>query len=100
MKKKHLHLKSFSNSYKKSQIIYIFISNVYVIFTLIEIKIIIKYIYYVMMKDFNGWLDYYIAPWIYPGMVLIGVVCYFVVHIIQMKKIKKIPMEQALKNVE
>ena len=42
-----------------------------------------------MMKDFNGWLDYYIAPWIYPGMVLIGVVCYFVVHIIQMKKIKK-----------
>ena len=61
---------------------------------------IIKYIYYVMMKDFNGWLDYYIAPWIYPGMVLIGVVCYFVVHIIQMKKIKKIPMEQALKNVE
>ena len=25
------------------------------------------------MKDFNGWLDYYIAPWIYPGMVLIGV---------------------------
>lgn len=61
---------------------------------------IIKYIYYAMMKDFNGWLDYYIAPWIYPGMVLIGVVCYFVVHIIQMKKIKKIPMEQALKNVE
>lgn len=61
---------------------------------------IIKYIYYVMMEDFNGWLDYYIAPWIYPGMVLIGVVCYFVVHIIQMKKIKKIPMEQALKNVE
>ena len=37
-------------------------------------------IYYVMMQQFNGWLTYYVAPWVYPAMIAIGIVCYLVVH--------------------
>ena len=57
-------------------------------------------IYYVMMQQFNGWLTYYIAPWIHPAMIAIGIVCYLVVYMIQMKRIRRIPMGRALKDME
>ena len=60
----------------------------------------IKVIYYLMMKEYSGWLTYYIAPWIYPTMFVLGMLCYLVVYIIQSKKIRRIPLSQALKNVE
>ncbi len=61
---------------------------------------VIRGIYYVMMQDFSGWLTYYVAPWIYPAMLGIGAACYLVVHGIQMRKIEKIPLSQALKTME
>ena len=57
-------------------------------------------IYYVMMQQFNGWLTYYVAPWVYPAMIAIGIVCYLVVYMIQMKRIRRIPMGRALKDME
>ena len=60
----------------------------------------IKIIYYIMMKEFSGWLTYYIAPWIYPTMFALGMFCYLIVYMIQSRKIRKIPLAQALKNVE
>lgn len=62
--------------------------------------LLIHVIYYIMMQDFAGWLTYYIAPWIYPVMFVIGVVCYLLVHWLQLRKIRRIPMSQALKNIE
>ena len=53
-----------------------------------------------MMQQFNGWLTYYVAPWVYPAMIAIGIVCYLVVHMIQMKRIRRIPMGRALKDME
>lgn len=61
---------------------------------------IIKWIYYVMMLEYNGWLTYYIAPWVYPVMFAIGFACYIVVHFIELKKIRRIPLAEALKNME
>lgn len=61
---------------------------------------IIKLLYFTMMQDYNGWLTFYIAPYVLPSTVLIGGLSYVVVHIIQMKKIKKISMSQALKDME
>lgn len=61
---------------------------------------IIKGLYFAMMQDFNGWLTYYIAPYVLPLTVVIGGLSYIVVHFIQSKKIKKIPMSQALKDME
>ena len=60
----------------------------------------IKEIYYAMMLEYSGWLTYYIAPWIYPAILAIGIACYVVVHFIQTKRIRKIPMSQGLKDME
>ncbi len=59
-----------------------------------------KIIYLAMMKEMNGWLTFYIAPHIFPLMMLLGLLSYGVVHILQMRKIKKVPMSYALKNTE
>lgn len=50
-----------------------------------------------MLKQMNGWINFYLAPWVYPAMVIVGAVCYFIVHSLQMKKIRKIPLSTALK---
>lgn len=61
---------------------------------------IIDLIYYEMMKEYSGWLTFYIKPEIYGEMFIIGMVAYILIAIMQFRKIKKIPMDQALKNVE
>ena len=63
-------------------------------------ELTIRAIYYALMQEFNGWLTYYIAPYVYPAMIIMGILCYAVVNFIQLNRIKKIPMSQALKNVE
>ena len=59
-----------------------------------------KGIYYLMMQEINGWLTFYVAPWIYFAMVAMGIVCYSIVHWIQMRRIRRIPLARALKNME
>ena len=61
---------------------------------------VIKLIYYTMMMEYSGWLTFWIAPWIAPGMLIIGMLCYTVVSVILLRKIRKIPLSQALKNME
>lgn len=64
-------------------------------------KIIIGYLYFVMMSDFvSGWLTLWIKPTIYIEMFILSILCYSVVSLFQMRRIKKIPMDEALKNVE
>ena len=60
----------------------------------------IKVIYYIMMKAFAGWLTFYVAPWGVPLLVITGVFCYFLVNFVLMRRIRKIPMADALKDVE
>lgn len=64
-------------------------------------SLIIKMIYDPMMRDaFNGWLPYYVQPVVYPEMFFMGVAAYAVIECILYRKMKKIPMDEALKNVE
>ena len=62
--------------------------------------LIIRKLYYFFMGDMKGWLTFYIKPDIYWQMFLIGMASYFVVELILSRKIRKIPMSDALKNVE
>ena len=48
----------------------------------------------------SGWMPIYMAPWIFPLMFVLSFACYLVISLLQMKRIKKIPMDEALKNVE
>lgn len=53
-----------------------------------------------MLQSFSGWLPYYIAPEIYPKMIFCGIVCFTLVSIINFRKLRQIPMDEALKNTE
>ncbi len=58
-------------------------------------------IYRGMLKEMmSGWLLFEIEPKIYLEMIALGILSYCIVAIIEIQKIKKIPMDQALKNVE
>lgn len=59
-----------------------------------------KFLFMIMMAKMSGWMSYIIEPIIYVKMFLLGIVSYFLVSLIQYKKIKKISMQNALKNQE
>lgn len=61
---------------------------------------VMKWIYAFMMKEFNGWLTFYIKPTIYIEMFVISIMAYAAVALMQLRKIKRIPMQEVLKNVE
>lgn len=53
-----------------------------------------------MLSEYSGWLTYYIDPVIYGKMYLMGLAAYAVIAVLQFRHIQKIPMDEALKNVE
>ena len=53
-----------------------------------------------MMSSMTGWITLWIDPKIYVEMFLIGFVTYGGVALLEYRKIKKVPMDEALKNVE
>lgn len=61
---------------------------------------LIKEIYIFMMSEYSGWLALYIEPSIYGKMFALGMLVYVFVAVLQFRSIKKIPMDEALKNVE
>ncbi len=71
-----------------------------VLFGFVISTVVIAAIYRVIMMDFNGWLPLYIAPEKYPQMFLMVLIAYGVVAFLQFRRIRKIPMDEALKNVE
>ena len=55
----------------------------------------------IMLKQMmTGWIMFTIQPMIYVEMAVLGFMSYVVVSILEMKKSRNIPMDQALKNVE
>lgn len=55
----------------------------------------------IMLKEMmSGWLKIEISTKIYWIMLVLGIASYLIVAIIEMYRIRKIPMDQALKNVE
>lgn len=59
-----------------------------------------KAIYSEIIRSFSGWLTFYIDPMVYVQILVLGILAYAVVGALQFRKIKKIPMEEALKNAE
>lgn len=57
-------------------------------------------IYGYLMSSFSGWLTLYLEPAVYPEMFAMGMGAYVLVALLQFRRIKKIPMDVALKNVE
>ena len=53
-----------------------------------------------MLQSLSGWIALYIDPKIYVKMFVIGLVTYAVVALLEYRKIQKVPMDEALKNIE
>lgn len=62
--------------------------------------IIVKELFYMFMVDFSGWVSYYVKPIVFVQVFSLTILSYIVVAALLYKKIRKIPMEQVLKNVE
>lgn len=53
-----------------------------------------------MLTSISGWIALWIDPKIYVEMFLIGIGTYAVVAMLEYRRIKHVPMDEALKNVE
>ena len=53
-----------------------------------------------MLQSISGWIALRIDPMIYVQMFVIGLVTYAVVALLEYRKIRKVPMGEALKNTE
>lgn len=66
----------------------------------IEYQIMVFLFRAIMMSSITGWITFYVDPVIYVKMLAIGVLTYGVVAMLEYRKIRKVPMDEALKNVE
>ena len=53
-----------------------------------------------MLQSISGWIALWIDPMIYVQMFVIGFVTYGIVALLEYRRIRKVPMGDALKNVE
>lgn len=53
-----------------------------------------------MLQSISGWITLWIDPKIYVEMFVIGFVTYGIVALLEYRRIRKVPMGEALKNAE
>ncbi len=70
------------------------------ILTLPLVDLLMKYIVEYMFFTYSGWLKYSMSVSSMIIIAIVGILSYSVIAFLQMRQVKKIPMEDALKNVE
>jgi len=64
-------------------------------------EIMLKALYFkLLLTSMAGWLPFYLPASLYVKMVVLGAVSYGIVALIELRRIRKIPMQEALKNAE
>lgn len=64
-------------------------------------NVFLTYIYRLMMKQrISGWLSYQLDPSVIIEMLILGIGTYAIVALLEYRKVRKVPMDMALKNVE
>ena len=71
-----------------------------VIINIILSVVIMNWLFRVFMEQMSGWISCYYAPYVFVLMFVLNVGVYALISVFMMYKIKKIPMDEALKNVE
>ena len=71
-----------------------------IIFTIPVANVVIAKIFPIALKDYSGYFFYYVPFSIFVKMALLGFLCYGIIAWFQTRKVKKIPLDIALKNVE
>lgn len=62
--------------------------------------IILSQLFVIVFSNYPGWLPFYVEPTVYVEMFIMTLLAYLLVMLLQMRKIKQIPMDEALKNIE
>ncbi len=79
-------------------------SIVVVFFLVLALPIVtfgLKWLYETLIiTKMSGWIPFYLSPKIYLEMMVLGLASYFLVSLFEYRRIKKIPMDEALKNAE
>lgn len=66
----------------------------------VEYHIMVYLFRAVMMNSISGWITFYVDPDIYIQMFFLGISTYAAVALLELRRIRRIPMDEALKNVE
>lgn len=56
-------------------------------------------VYRALLKDMQGWMTLYFDPLSYVKMFVLSMAVYLAVALLQLRKIRRVPMDEALKNV-
>ena len=71
-----------------------------VLISFVLVTELIRQIFVAFMKGYSGWIPFGISKETYVQCFILAIVSYLVVAAMQMHRIKKVPMDEALKNVE
>lgn len=71
-----------------------------IILTIPIVNFLMEYLCIAMLSEYPGWLPYYVPFSAYVEMALAGIIAYAIIAFIQYRKVKKVPLDIALKNVE
>ena len=66
----------------------------------IEYEVMVMLFRAMMLQSISGWITFYIGPEIYVEMFVMGFGTYLAVALLEYRKIRHVPMDAALKNVE
>lgn len=66
----------------------------------IEYEVMVVLFRMMMLQSISGWITFYIGPEIYVEMFVMGFGTYLAVALLEYRKIRHVPMDAALKNVE
>ncbi len=74
------------------------IASIFITIPLVDL--IMRTLVPVMLSSYPGWLPYYVPFSAYIKIALAGIVAYTLIALLLYKKVKKVPLNTALKNVE
>lgn len=61
------------------------------------VTLLLSKLFVVMLKDYNGWIPFRMTPDIYVKAFFLTIAAYSIIALAQMRKIRKVPMTDALK---
>lgn len=68
--------------------------------TMPVVNTIMKYVCVIMFSEFSGWMPYDVPNMVFVKIIASGIAAYAAIAFMQFRRVKKIPLDVALKNVE
>lgn len=70
------------------------------ILTMPVVNALMSYVCAVMLSEYSGWLPYSVPFSVFVKIIAAGIIAYGIIAFMQFRKVKQIPLDVALKNVE